>query len=251
MILPDKDKWNSPKDYVQYDPGFIAYLGLIFNPSRPVIDIGANIGKVAIFLASRTAELVTCYEPAPSTFQALINNTFDIKNIRCIQKAIGKSIGKSQFIGDGTVCAHLTDHTRGETVSVDVTTLDTEIDITDVGLIKIDVEGRELDVLLGAREVIQQFRPLLAIEMIDGHLKRGGSGRNEIFNFLYELGYIRAVNKYGMAETKNKSTGASDVFFFRIKIGMRRILVSDNRLLKNSEKEISEFEESQGQTTFA
>src|SRR5216684_693745 len=61
MILPEKDKWNSDGDLVQYDPGFVAYLGFIFDPTRPCVDVGANVGKVSRFLAARTKCDITSF----------------------------------------------------------------------------------------------------------------------------------------------------------------------------------------------
>jgi hypothetical protein len=56
-----------------------------------------------------------------------------------------------------------------------------------VGFIKIDVEGHELSVLKGARELLQRDKPNLLIEIdLTGHSEEGF---NEVFNFLYALGY--------------------------------------------------------------
>jgi len=111
--------------------------------------------------------------------------------------------------------------------------------------LKIDVEGNEMDVLEGAKETIAKFKPLIAIEVIDNHLKRGGSSRKAIFDFIYGMGYYGAVNKYGMKETVDKPTGAADIFFLpdkgwyapKLYIGYKKLLEKNGRLGSNPEKE--------------
>lgn len=232
MVLPEADKWNTP-DESQYDAGFVAYLGMVFDPTRSVVDVGANVGKVAKFLALRTRCQVLCFEPGPATFEALKQNVGGLPNVTLERCAIGASCGSGSFVGDGTVTAHLTDSGRGSLVEVEVKTLDTAVPAgIDIGLLKIDVEGGEMEVLQGAKATIQRSRPLIAIEVIDGHLKRGGASREQIFQFLKEFGYTRAVNKYGMTERSEKPTGASDIFFLphqewyapRLYIGYDRLM---------------------------
>jgi FkbM family methyltransferase len=214
MIIPNKDKWTSRAKDAQYDPGFVAYLGLIFDPTRITIDVGANIGKLTKFIADRSKEIVLSFEPSPQNFAALTENVKGMNNVFVFREAIGNRNGEMPFVGDGTPTGHLSDSGRGISITVHVATLDTIVPAnSDIGLIKIDVEGGELNVILGALNLIDRCKPLLAIEMIDGHLKRGGSSRSEIFKILETHGYTRAVNKYGMSEHANNSTGASDVFF--------------------------------------
>lgn len=58
-----------------------------------------------------------------------------------------------------------------------------------VDCIKADVEGWELQVLRGARDTIQRFRPHLMLELTEEHLARAGDRLDDIFAFLEELGY--------------------------------------------------------------
>lgn len=235
--LPVKDKWNSPKVDAQYDPGFVAYLGLIFNPQRPCVDIGANVGKVSRFLAMRTNCRIYAFEPAPSTFTCLKENVKSFPNIVASELALGHVSGKFAFVGDGTVTGHLSDGKRGEPVGVNVAPLDSVIPSNeDIGLIKIDVEGNEASVLIGSEKTIFRTRPLVVVEVIDGHLQRFRTSRKDIFSILAKTGYTRAVNKYGMPESVNKPTGASDIFFLpdrnwyapNLSIGYNRIWVSND-----------------------
>ena len=73
-----------------------------------------------------------------------------------------------------------------EEVEVDVTTLDQHA-LTNVGFIKIDVEGHELAVVKGAAETLVRECPNLLIEANSHHYPNAVS---EIHRFLAGLGYL-------------------------------------------------------------
>jgi hypothetical protein len=64
-----------------------------------------------------------------------------------------------------------------------------EMGISRVDAVKIDVEGAELLVLKGARETLTRDRPFLLVELDDDLLKSMGTSSAEIINFLCSLGY--------------------------------------------------------------
>ena len=55
-------------------------------------------------------------------------------------------------------------------------------------LIKVDTEGCDLDVLLGASELIKKFKPTIAVEM-HWHMHFDQNKRDQLFNLLNLLGY--------------------------------------------------------------
>jgi FkbM family methyltransferase len=77
-------------------------------------------------------------------------------------------------------------------VSVQVQTLDglcTEAAITRLDFVKIDVEGAELQVLEGGREMIEKFRPAMQIEIEDRHMARYRQDAAEIVAWVTGRGY--------------------------------------------------------------
>ena len=62
-----------------------------------------------------------------------------------------------------------------------------ELGLEAIHLIKCDVEGHELDVLHGARQVLERDRPSLLVESVDDRPAPGQTAR--VFGFLRELGY--------------------------------------------------------------
>jgi hypothetical protein len=67
----------------------------------------------------------------------------------------------------------------------------------DIALIKIDVEGAEYKVLVGARETLLKHSPSIIIEAQDWSLSRYGYTIDDIFSFLNALDY-RAFDLTGM-----------------------------------------------------
>jgi FkbM family methyltransferase len=75
-----------------------------------------------------------------------------------------------------------------EKVPVKIKTLDS-YDFQNVDIIKIDVEGFEYDVMLGARQTIERWKPVVQVEMVYGQPHRFGHSVHDIIKFFEELDY--------------------------------------------------------------
>jgi len=130
-----------------------------------VIDIGANFGAVAIYIAKRHPGVtVHAFEPVPITFDLLLRNieVNNCSNIRARRKAVtgdGRPItlaARAYFLGGGAT-AHCDPQRVGgpdyEHFTVESTTLDDIFNAARIercALLKIDCEGGEYEILLGA-----------------------------------------------------------------------------------------------------
>lgn len=143
--------------------------------SSPVVfDIGANIGDwtAALLLAAPRAS-VTCFEPSQAAFSQLSERFANRANVELVPLAVGKTPGTARLWADepGSGLASLTrrrlDHFEIDFSSSEPVTV-VSLDNWCAGssrvpdLIKLDVEGHELDVLAGAaaavaRSLVVQF----------------------------------------------------------------------------------------------
>jgi FkbM family methyltransferase len=123
-----------------------------------VYDIGANAGGFAVFAASFGCH-VTAFEPIPRSFRRLQENAtlnHPAFRIEPFHLALGRSTGTlrmTESLGTGNRVASADE--SGPCVSVEVTTLDEFVQSRNhPTFLKLDVEGHELEVLLGAEKVL-------------------------------------------------------------------------------------------------
>ena len=135
------------------------------------VDVGANRGLYARRLAKLCPRVIAC-EPQPGLASRLVAAT--PANVIVLPVALSHTAGETSFRIPlvGSVPAHTRgtldagDGRAGEEVST-ITVLRLRLDdleLERVGFMKIDVEGHELDVLHGAADTIERWRPRLLVE---------------------------------------------------------------------------------------
>jgi FkbM family methyltransferase len=137
------------------------------------IDLGANIGRYSIFFASLYSKVIAI-EAHPLTFRLLSLNTETFPNIQCENIAVSDSSeGFAEIKEFGPLespRASIDPSDEGRipfrSFKVSKVTLDRLIqhEQNRVGLIKIDVEGHDLQALLGAEKTIRKFQPDIVFE---------------------------------------------------------------------------------------
>lgn len=137
---------------------------------KTVIDVGANIGNHTVFFAKvAKARKVYCFEPFKDMFNILKRN-IELnglgEKIRAYNLAVGKSKGKGTMKIRNIANLGMNRVQQDSSGDVEIDSLDNILlsSIDSVDLIKIDVEGMELDVLQGSRQILQKFKPDLCIE---------------------------------------------------------------------------------------
>lgn len=166
-----------------FERKFLEFVAARLPSDAVVLDIGANIGNHALYLA-RYASVVHCFEPNPMVIADLERNIAlnHAANVIVHPFGMGSSDGEFPFIVNtaGNVGASgfaATEHARNKPLSSELTTLPirhagqaiAELDLRHIDFIKIDVEGMELDVIRAMKEIIDQFRPIISFEY-HGHL---------------------------------------------------------------------------------
>lgn len=212
MLFDSKDFKNS--DFIthmvrvtgQYelDLVFAAEQALLNSNGGTILDIGANFGTFAIPIAKRNPELtILAFEPQRIIFNQLCGNAIlnSLDNVYTYNFAISDKedtilietpnynteINIGAFSFDSLV-KEKCPTTTGEKELINLITIDS-LNLTNVALLKIDVEGMELSVIKGALETIEKcnFPPLIfeAWHQFDWYKER----KEELINFVESLGY--------------------------------------------------------------
>jgi len=136
-------------------------------PGDIVLDIGAYVGEASLWFSSLIGPkgIVYAFEPEPSAFQGLQHNleANNIANVIPVNMALSDKEGSGTLSGSSGASV-LTDSKNG--VTTKVTTVDKFVEreqLKKVNFLKMDVEGYELNVLTGASQTIQLFKPKLAV----------------------------------------------------------------------------------------
>jgi FkbM family methyltransferase len=145
----------------------------VTRPGSTAIDVGANYGVYTYALA-RAGARVEAFEPIPECLRVL--TAYRSPRVRVHATALSSTngsadlhipvLGARQEFGRASLRSLGTEY---RTLRVPLRQLD-EFGFSDVSLIKIDVEGHEMDVLQGARETIANSRPVLVVEVDDSFL---------------------------------------------------------------------------------
>lgn len=181
----------------------LAYLKLVRN-GDVVVEVGANLGyftRLFGYLVGNKGSVVA-FEPVPQTREKLISNVRHLKQVLILPYALSNERGKfKMFIpgdthGQASLKMHLDSDwlSSGEVTSVSVECMPLaairEICALDrIDFIKIDAEGSELFVLIGARDILLRDHPILHLEIEETWVKAFNYNIEELETFLRSVGY--------------------------------------------------------------
>lgn len=157
--------------YGEWCEAEIGLLAQVLKPGDVVLDVGANIGCHTVPFAKLVGESgrVVAFEPQRLVFQNLCANLAlnALRNVVTYDAGVGKDAGwmhlpvfdpRQQF---NFAAISMTGHESGPLTRV--LKID-DLKFARCNLIKVDVEGMEVDVLAGAAKTIEQLRPALFVE---------------------------------------------------------------------------------------
>jgi FkbM family methyltransferase len=162
-----------------------------------VVEVGANIGAHTVSLAAAVGARgrVIAIEPQPVIFQRLcanvaLNGSLHVETLNCGCGAVAATMGlpRIDYGAEGNF-GGIPLQPLGypqPAIEIRVVQLDELLqDASRVDLIKIDVEGMELEVLEGAASSIARHRPVLYVE--NGSLDRSRQLIERLWSYGYEL----------------------------------------------------------------
>lgn len=181
----------------------------VVEKNSTVIDVGAYLGIYSIVALRQGARNVFAYEPNPVTATRLRENLKlnSLENSVIIrQLALSSTDGHSELLipsgREYSSGAQLSESNIGRDLSkwesiekVRTLTLDVDIrgaNITKISAIKIDTEGFELQVLMGATDTLLKHKPVLLIEILEPQ------NLVKVSKFLRDFGYINTIALDGL-----------------------------------------------------
>lgn len=193
---------------------FIDLKSKLSHPLNIIFDVGANIGEVSTsFSFEFSNSSIYSFEPIKKTYEVLEENTANLLNVKTFQIAFGEEEGEIEVELDSKYCSpqnsllktNLTP--EGNSEKVKVNTIDNFINenhIAQIDLLKIDTEGFEEKVILGAEKSIDKgIVKLIYLEVGFSKTNKQNSNFLSIYQKLEELDYsffgIYEVSQIGLS----------------------------------------------------
>ena len=198
------------------------------------LDVGANLGNHAIFFSKIFKKVIT-FEPNPDVFTLLKYNTSFYKNIKNLNFGLfdkNKLLNLKIHIFNygGSTLKYNNNNNNNITVKVKLKTLDSLNIKERIGLIKIDTENSEFEVLKGSQKTIKKNKPIILFEQQSSQIKNFTSKsisllRKNDYSFFYL--YIPQLNGFLLTRMFKKIIS----IFFGHKISMIKL---NDKIKKNN-----------------
>lgn len=215
------DKWRA------YWRPFVAHRNI-----KTIIDIGANTGQFATLMHGLLPDArIYSLEPLPDCFEALQKNIAAIPVATAHPFAVGAKSGTSMIQRSAfTPCTSFLKKTRqldeefgagGEVseVAVEVVTLDDfieQIDVQDELMIKMDVQGFELEVIKGGLAAFKRAALVSTEVCFFARLYQNQPLFDDIYRALREQGFSYMGNPEQLTGLQDQRVAEADAIFERV-----------------------------------
>lgn len=169
--------------------------------SKYFFDIGAHIGIVSLPISKNISSKgkIFAFEASKLNLKFLKYHiqSNNIKNIKVINKLVTSTTKKKSVLFESNESSGMSSvipiNQKQITKKkiVQSITLDKFCAIKKIfpDIIKVDIEGSEIDMLIGAKDIIKRTKPLIFLSYHPYHIKKLGYDKNFIFDILKELDY--------------------------------------------------------------
>jgi FkbM family methyltransferase len=225
-------KIDGKRPYYPDEASFISMRDEIFNKEiykfntlkkAPVIlDCGANIGLSCIYFKRLHPQAkITAFEPDPDIFSYLKKNIalFGLDDVTLKQMAVSDTNGSTTFMSTGTDSGRIDQPDNGKKIKVETTKLAKFLDHP-IDLLKMDIEGHEVQTLLSCGDRIQNVRYVFCEyhSFVDRPQRL-----DELLSYMREFGFRYHIHQEGVFSPQpfirqNSYLGMDlqlNIFFFR------------------------------------
>lgn len=171
-------------------------------PGMDVIDIGAHIGLFSVICSQLTANKgkIVCFEPTPGTYK-LLQQTLRLNhcgNVTPVQAAVSDKVGSATFYISSDHEGNNSNSLVGDNPLHQMSGYDVKLETIDnitqayslqPAIIKVDVEGAELDTLSGGLDTFGKYKPKLILGLHPAAIKRKGDSLEKIWDLLVSVPY--------------------------------------------------------------
>lgn len=183
-----------------YDLGVQLAIDAVATPGSTFVDVGANIGMTVLHAASRVGPSgrVIAFEPQPACCERIrsVLALNGIRHVEVINAGLSDTPGQLtlKVVGGGTIMASFVPDPSTsvrEEITAQILVGDRALEgkIGADPVIKIDVEGFELNCLRGLTATIDRCRPVFITEVEPGNLARAGASADQLFAFFHARNY--------------------------------------------------------------
>jgi FkbM family methyltransferase len=158
----------------KWEPKIAAILTKHCKKGTTAVDMGAYIGTHTMSLVDGVGPKgnVITFEPQPWAYKGIKKTLSknNIKNVKVVNAGLSDKKGKIQFCSDGSgsssVCNERSASKKkwAEVYDIPIVTLDS-YNLKNVSIMKVDVEGHELNALNGAKKTIISSNPVIVLEV--------------------------------------------------------------------------------------
>jgi FkbM family methyltransferase len=197
---------------------------------RTVLDVGANVGSFTKMISVILDNInIYAFEPLPDCYTTLIKNTEHLENVTCLNCALGDtnsegSIYHNEFSPSSSLLKMKELHKEifpqtknaiNENIRIrELDSFDNEINWTRKILLKIDVQGFEMNVLKGADSSLKKI-DIIIVEILFVELYENQTRFDDIYKFLYERNFSYKGNFNQVADTKTGRIIYADAIFIK------------------------------------
>ena len=217
----DKYIGKSLSEYGEWSEAEVNLIKQLVNNNENIIEVGSNIGTHTIPLAKHVSNggQIFAFEPQSQNYKLLLDNINDneIKNVEVSKLALSSKEGeafmnkfdenKTSNFGDARIFSDNNENYEKVPVkTLDQIYYDKTQENFSVKLIKCDTQGQELNIIIGAKKIIDKYKPYLYVENDDVHTSKN------LIEKIKSMGYVMFWHKPPLFNPNNFLKNPNNIF---------------------------------------